>query len=253
MPVDLRRLDNAISLLHQEYNSVHAFEDRLFIPTPDRVDELTTRAKALLAEVGPVPATGTEGVLKAIFTEVLEGLLGRLADDQGYPFRYINEVTEDLNPFIEVNPRPVAERAEVLLRRLSQYPALFEGAAAMTGRTAEDRRVMTVETLQNVGGLLTRMRARSAELWKGQVAESTLTHLETAFQQAEAACARATESVSQIPLPAQPGGGAHLQGAVGPGLRRLGRGAGRPHAGRCGLPAAGDGPFGPGDQPGQDG
>ncbi len=202
--MDVRRLDSTISLLHQEYNSAHTYENRLFVPSPDRVNGMIARARALLAEVGPVPESGKEGVIKAIFTEVLESLLGRLADDQGYPFRYINEVTEDLNPFIEVNPRPAVERAEVLIQRLSQYPALFEGAVAMTGRTAEDRRVMTVETLQNVAGMLPRMRTRSADLWNGQVAASTLAHLENAFQQAEAACARAQQSVSQLPVAAQP-------------------------------------------------
>lgn len=202
--MDLQQLDRKISQLHQEYNSVHSFERELFVPTPERVAEMTARAQALLTEVGPVPAGGKEGVIKALFTEVLEGLLGRLADDQGYPFRYINEVTEELNAFIDVNPRPLAEKAEVLHDRLSQYPAVFAAAAAMTARTAADRRLMTTETLENAAGLVARMRKRVAEAWAGEVAPSLLNDLDRAFAEAEVACAESTAAVIAAPLPTNP-------------------------------------------------
>lgn len=194
-----REMDQKIAALLQEYNSEGTHRRDVFVPEPERVERLIHQASLLMNEVGDVSkADGVDGVLRSHFHDALSALLGRLEDDQAYPFRYVYQATKHMSPYIEVGADDPAEKADVLRAQLDKYPALFRATVEATGNTAPDRHVMTTETLQNTAGLLERMRARTNELWHDELPDDVMSRLDEAFAAARAACEQAIADVAHL-------------------------------------------------------
>lgn len=203
--MDYRHMDRKIAALLQEYNSEGTHRREVFVPEPEHITRLTDQAKTLMEEVGDAAdKDGVDGVLRSHFRDVLSALLGRLEDDQAYPFRYVYQATKHLSPYIEVGADAPAEKADVLRAQLAKYPALFRATVEATGKTAPERFAMTTETLQNTVGLLRRMRARTNELWQDQLPHDVMSRLDDAFATAAAACEQAIADVGRLTPPAWP-------------------------------------------------
>lgn len=195
--MDYRRMDSQIAALLQEYNSEGTHRRRVFVPEPERLQHIGEQAERLMKELGDPSSEPNrpDTVLRSHFVDALSGLLGRLEDDKGYPFRYVYQATKGMSPYLETSPDSPEEKLDVLREQLDQYPALFRATAAATARAASDRHPMTEGTLTDTISLLQRMRARTAELWEGRVASEQMEKLSEAFSAAEAACEQAIEDV----------------------------------------------------------
>lgn len=197
----MRQIDSRVARLVEEYGSEGRFIERLFVPSQEALDRLTSRARAILSELQVTePQDRSEALLIQHWVEVLDTLLARMEDDRAYPFRYVSSVTQGIASFVELDARPIPRKIDILRSRMDQVPLVVESVCCRNADIPGRGRNMTVETLNNAASLIGRMSERVATSWLQPGVRGLLDSMQVARE----ACLAAGQRVRALPEAADP-------------------------------------------------
>jgi hypothetical protein len=120
MSATLMQLDRQLTDLCHQFQGSGPHEREVFIPTPEALADLSRQAEALRVAIA---AAGEDSIWQGHLLEVVDALEFRLLEDVRYPYRFLG--TMNVNDLIAQDPRPAAERGQIIAARLSRAADLF--------------------------------------------------------------------------------------------------------------------------------
>ena len=136
-----RRADLACAKLHYRLHSTKMYERQPLIPTPENEQDFLARLAAARAQVEaletPEPVFS---LLKSHFQDFLDGEALQAHNYFSRPAEAISEFSFRPEHFADIDSRPDAEKAEILLEQLAALPEIAARAEQMAKGSDDDAR-----------------------------------------------------------------------------------------------------------------